>query len=87
MIGLPKRRASKWGKLDNEDMKMHSEQRDVLVWESSNGDHKTLPDMDTNHIRNCLNKVIRDDWRTSWKKTFQLELTYRQITSIQNKTK
>ena len=84
MIGLPTRKKSKWDKLDNNEMKLHVSQRAVYIWESSTGKLTELPSMDTNYIRNCLNKIIRDDWKTDWKKIFQIELTYRQITSIQN---
>lgn len=79
-MGLPKRKKSKYSKSSRAIM-LHMKERG-LVWSSSNGVKKSIAIMDSNHIKNCLNKIERGEFpddRNKYISVFKMELIYRSL--------
>ena len=49
------------------------------VWITKQGERLLVSQMETRHIVNCINKIIRDNWRVGYLERLQLELLIRQI--------
>lgn len=47
------------------------------LWETRNGDTINISDMTTSHIRHCINKILRDNWRMDYLHLLQTELNKR----------
>lgn len=78
-MGLPPRKKLKWN-LNSETIKFHKNfVRMVEVWESSNGSQKLYYEMDTNHIKNCIAKIKREEWKLDCLANLEMELIYRQL--------
>lgn len=68
--------------IDDRAMKMHVEIRDNIEWVSSKGITNNMVDMDSNYIKNCINKIKRGEFgqeRVQKLPIFENELIYRQI--------
>ena len=78
---LPTRKEFKWNKKSKELID-HVSNRDV-IYETSSGKTILIKNMDTNHVKNSLKKIERDDgYRQSAKDILKLELIYRQIYNL-----
>ena len=62
----------------------HSKQRDKLIWISSNGKSRSLPEMDSNHLLNAIAKIQRGDLEERRHQLQDLitEKIYREVLSI-----
>ena len=70
---------------DHENIKKHLAIRDKLQWKSSSGYFHFLKDMDRNYIKNCINKIEKENYDTSrfsFLKSMKMELIYREILKI-----
>ena len=68
------------------DMGVHSSARNSLFWISSKNKKTAICDMDTNYIKNCINKIKREDIRFSLSMEVLItELLYRDIQKKQKK--
>ena len=68
--------------IDDKAMKMHVELRRGIEWVSSKGVTYNMVDMDSNYIKNCINKIKRGEYGQEIVQTlpiFENELIYRQI--------
>tara|TARA_B100000768_G_C11209014_1_gene345152 strand:+ start:189 stop:431 length:243 start_codon:yes stop_codon:yes gene_type:complete len=78
---LPKRKDFKW----NEDSSLfldHSSKRNTIYIDST-GKNRTIKEMDTNHIKNVLNKINRtENWKNNFKVLLEIELIYRQVYNL-----
>lgn len=79
-MGLRKRRKSKWDS-SHAAIKHHSENDRGTVWTSQNGSSKSIANMDSNHLKNCINKIGRGemDDRLWMLDILKMEEIYRQI--------
>lgn len=71
----------------NENSKIiieHGKNRDKLIWISANGHSRTLPEMDTNHIKNAIAKIQRGDLEERRHQLQDLitEKIYREVLSV-----
>ncbi len=74
-MGLPERKKSKYSK-SSRAITQHMNKRG-LVWTSANGSEKAIAIMDSNHIKNCLNKIERGEFsdnRDNYISVFKMEL-------------
>jgi len=76
---LPKRRKSKYHE-EHPEIVAHLKYRN-RIWESSNGRLTEIQDMDTNHIKNCIAKMKREQWKEEWIGILKMELTFRRVVS------
>lgn len=85
-MGLKPRRPPKWD-LKSEVMQNHVQNDRGLTWTSSNGSHKSIAVMDTNHIKNALAKIKRGelDNRKNMVPVLEMELLYRSVCEISEK--
>ena len=44
------------------------------VWRMKNGKHIRISDMSYEHIENCINKIVREDWRVEYLPILKNEL-------------
>jgi hypothetical protein len=78
---LPPRKKLKWN-LQSEVIRFHKNYvRDVEQWESSNGSVQFYSEMDINHIKNCVAKIKREEWKLDCLANLEMELIYRQLTN------
>ena len=49
----------------------------MSLWRTRDGRRLPLSGMDCAHLRNCLNKILRDDWRKPWLVAILAELDRR----------
>ena len=80
---LPKRKPFKY----NEKSKIiveHGNQREDLTWQTSAGRILSLPEMDTNHLKNAIAKIKRGDHqnREHMLETLITEKIYREVYSL-----
>ena len=62
----------------------HGRVRDDLMWTTSTGKNMTLPEMDTNHLKNAMAKIQRGDHkeREHMFETLKMEKIYREVYSL-----
>ena len=79
-MGLPERKKSKYCKSSKAIM-LHLKER-ALVWISASGESESIALMDSNHIKNCLNKIERGEFsedKNKYISVFKMELIYRSL--------
>jgi hypothetical protein len=47
------------------------------LWETRDGDTINISDMSESHIRHCINKILRDNWRMDYLPLLKAELNKR----------
>jgi hypothetical protein len=68
--------------IDDRAMKLHIQLRYSVEWVSSKGITNNITQMDTNYIRNCINKIKRGEYEKQIVQKLPVlenELIYRQI--------
>jgi len=76
-----KRKEYKWNKI-SEELIEHDKVRG-FIYETSKGKKIPVKDLDTNHIKNILAKIKREeDWREQLTYMLKFELVYRQVHNL-----
>ena len=69
-----------WFGLEPEDLTYDNEYCvNSRVWRMKNGKHIRISDMPTEHIQNCINKIVRENWRTEYYPILKEELNKRKV--------
>ena len=83
-MSILKRKRSKWGSV--QDMVDHSSKREKVAWHSSTKNTMVFVwRMDVNHIKNCIERLKRDEYgygkklNEDWIEIFTKEIAYREL--------
>ena len=69
-----------WFGLEPEDLTYNNEYCvNSGVWVMKNGKAIPISDMSTEHIYNCINKIMRENWRTGYYPILKEELNKRKV--------
>lgn len=69
-----------WFGLEPEDLTYDNEYCvNSRVWRMRNGKTISISDMSTEHIQNCINKIVRENWRTEYYPILKEELNKRKV--------
>jgi hypothetical protein len=60
---------------------------ECLTWQMKNSDKILVKHMTDNHIQNCINLIIKYNWRKEWLKYFEKVIDNRRVKSRKRKLK
>lgn len=55
-----------------------------ILWKTANGEEIKIEDMNTSHIKNCINKIKKSNWRVEYLEALENELKRRNLSVASN---